>query len=142
MTLHDYPAFWQLTLGAKGYLIKQNVTSVGPALHAVMAGQAVLGTQVLNRLSKSVESNPAPTGPTNQPSGTTTATSSPRLPTLTDREGDIASLVAKGLDNHDIAAKLYLSEGTIRNRITDILNKSGLINRTQLAVVWINSGEQ
>jgi hypothetical protein len=41
-----------------------------------------------------------------------------------------------------LPAELYLSEGTIRNRITDILNKSGLTNRTQLAVAWINSGEQ
>lgn len=131
-----------LALGAKGYLIKQDVASVGPALHAVMAGQAVLGTQVLNRLSKSDESNPCPIDPTNQSSGPTSTTSSLRLPTLTERERDIARLVAKGLDNHDIAAELYLSEGTIRNRITDILNKSGFTNRTQLAVAWIYSGER
>jgi DNA-binding NarL/FixJ family response regulator len=43
------------------------------------------------------------------------------------------------LDNHDIAARLFLSEGTIRNRISDILAKLGMSNRTQLAISWIHA---
>lgn len=55
------------------------------------------------------------------------------------REREIAALVAQGLDNHDIAARLFLSEGTIRNRISDILAKLGMSNRTQLAISWIHA---
>lgn len=87
-------------LGAKGYLIKQDVAAVGPALQAVMAGQVVLGAEVL---------------------------------------GKITALVAEGLDNRDIAARLFLSEGTVRNRISAILDKLGLTNRTQLAILWLNA---
>ena len=62
------------------------------------------------------------------------------LDSLSDRECDIAALVAQGLDNRQIAARLFLSEGTVRNRISDILDKLALGNRTQLAIVWLNSG--
>jgi DNA-binding NarL/FixJ family response regulator len=61
------------------------------------------------------------------------------LSALSCREREIAALVAQGLDNHDIAARLFLSEGTIRNRISDILAKLGMSNRTQLAISWIRS---
>lgn len=58
---------------------------------------------------------------------------------LNERERDIAALVAEGLDNRDIAAKLYLSEGTVRNRISAMLDKLALTNRTQLAIAWFNT---
>ena len=58
---------------------------------------------------------------------------------LNERERDIAALVAEGLDNRDIAAKLYLSEGTVRNRISAMLDKLALTNRTQLAIAWLNT---
>ncbi|WP_347011090.1 response regulator transcription factor, partial [Bifidobacterium bifidum] len=54
-------------------------------------------------------------------------------------ERDIAALVAEGLDNRDIAARLYLSEGTVRNRISAMLDKLALTNRTQLAIAWFNT---
>lgn len=54
---------------------------------------------------------------------------------LTDRERQIATLVAEGLDNRAIAEHLYLSEGTVRNNISAILQKKQLKNRTQLAVL-------
>lgn len=59
------------------------------------------------------------------------------LGNLTERELEIAALVARGLDNKEIAAKAYVSEGTVRNRISAILQKSGLDNRTQLAVAYL-----
>ena len=46
-------------------------------------------------------------------------------------------LVAEGYDNREIAAKLFLSEGTVRNRISDILAKTNVTNRTKLAVEWL-----
>lgn len=55
---------------------------------------------------------------------------------LTEREWEVARLVADGLDNREIAAEAYLSEGTVRNNISTILSKMGLKNRTQLAITF------
>ncbi len=118
-------------LGAKGYLIKQDVAAVGPALQAVMAGQVVLGAEVLGKLT---ERTPDPAD--SDDSGDTTDSIEGLLG---EREREITALVAEGLDNRDIAARLFLSEGTVRNRISAILDKLGLTNRTQLAILWLNA---
>lgn len=118
-------------LGAKGYLIKQDVAAVGPALQAVMAGQVVLGAEVLGKLTERTP-NPADSDDSRD-----TADSIEGL--LGEREREITALVAEGLDNRDIAARLFLSEGTVRNRISVILDKLGLTNRTQLAILWLNA---
>lgn len=118
-------------LGAKGYLIKQDVATVGPALQAVMAGQVVLGAEVLGKLTERTP-NPADSDDSRD-----TADSIEGL--LGEREREITALVAEGLDNRDIAARLFLSEGTVRNRISAILDKLGLTNRTQLAILWLNA---
>ncbi|WP_281248971.1 helix-turn-helix transcriptional regulator [Collinsella vaginalis] len=55
---------------------------------------------------------------------------------LTEREYEVARLIADGLDNHEIASLAYISEGTVRNRVSSILTKMGLSNRTQIAVAW------
>lgn len=55
---------------------------------------------------------------------------------LTEREYEVARLVAEGLDNREIAATAYLSEGTVRNNISSILSKMSLKNRTQIAVAY------
>ncbi|MBT1175196.1 response regulator transcription factor [Bifidobacterium sp. LC6] len=117
-----------MALGAKGYLIKQDVAAVGPALQAVMAGQVVLGAEVLGKLTGSqvAESDEA-----------ANESGKPIASLLNEREQEIAALVAEGLDNRDIAARLCLSEGTVRNRISAALDKLGLTNRTQLAIEWI-----
>ena len=60
-----------------------------------------------------------------------------RFANLTERERDVMQLVAEGYDNREIAAKLFLSEGTVRNRISDILAKTNVTNRTKLAVEWL-----
>ncbi|MCH9275230.1 response regulator transcription factor [Bifidobacterium amazonense] len=142
-----------VSLGARGYLIKQDVASVGPALQAVMAGQIVLGAEVLDKLSGSESSSDmtdaadtaGAAGPTGTSAGITSAAGREcdhaadrdALEALPERDRDIAALVAEGLDNRDIAARLYLSEGTVRNRVSGILDKMGLTNRTQLAILWI-----
>lgn len=117
-----------MALGARGYLIKQDVASVIPAVQAVMAGQVVLGAEVLDKLT-------APTAAHRQPS----LQESAALAELTDRERELAELVAEGLENRDIAARMFLSEGTVRNRISGILDKLHLTNRTQLAILWLNA---
>lgn len=55
---------------------------------------------------------------------------------LTDRENEILSLVATGLSNGEIAANLFLSQGTVRNAVSTILDKLSLRDRTQLAVYY------
>ena len=122
-----------LALGAKGYVIKQDVASVLPALQAVMAGQTVLGAEAVANLSlgkQEEQTRKDPAEPVTR-----------RFQTLTDREREIVALVADGLDNQAIARRLYLSEGTVRNHISAILAKTNLANRTQLAVEWLSSQE-
>ena len=125
-----------LALGAKGYVIKQDVASVVPALQAVMAGQTVLGAEAVANLSLGEQDE--------QARKHTKDAAEPvprRFQTLTDREREIVALVADGLDNQAIARRLYLSEGTVRNHISAILAKTNLANRTQLAVEWLSSQE-
>ena len=114
-----------LRLGAKGYLIKQEVATIAPALRTVMAGQSVLGGEVLDRMDALMSRGPAcaESAPCGEISGG-----------LTERESAIVELVAEGLDNKEIAGRLYLSEGTVRNHISAILQKLDLKNRTQLVV--------
>lgn len=65
---------------------------------------------------------------------TSTRPPSPILEKLTRREWDIVRLIAEGASNKEIAAKLHLSEKTVWNRVSDILGKLGLSNRTQIAI--------
>ena len=60
---------------------------------------------------------------------------------LTEREYEVVRLVAEGLDNHEIASAVFASEGTVRNRISSALQKTGYKNRTQLAVAWWRARE-
>ena len=159
-----------VALGARGYLIKQDVASVGPAIQAVMAGQVVLGADVLGRLTqgdRAPGASHASVGAAATPghgdvphaphakvgiggagregrimdagNALTDCDASTLKAMLNERDRDIAALVAKGYDNRDIAHRLYLSEGTVRNRISGMLDKLGLTNRTQLAILWINA---
>jgi DNA-binding NarL/FixJ family response regulator len=113
-----------LRMGAKGYLIKQDVAAIAPALGTVMAGGSVFGTEVVGRIDGLVGE------PSGRPSG---------LDLLTQRESDVAAMVAQGLDNREIAAQAFLSEGTVRNIISGILNKLSLRNRTQLAIWYLRT---
>ena len=133
-----------MRLGTKGYLIKQDVAAIAPALHAVMAGQVVLGADVIGKLTGPTAGtgykgpdDASDTAGDGIPHGRRTSDGIDQL--LNERERDIAALVAEGLDNRDIAAKLYLSEGTVRNRISAMLDKLALTNRTQLAIAWLNT---
>jgi DNA-binding NarL/FixJ family response regulator len=61
---------------------------------------------------------------------------------LTDREVEVLKLIAGGLNNRDIADRLYLSEGTVRNHVSAILAKLGVSDRTQAAVIAMQHGLQ
>ena len=110
-----------LRIGAKGYILKQDYESIVPALKAVEAGQTVLGGEIVQKLS--------------------TGSSEPDLKKwdLSEKEAEIIALVAQGLNNKEIAKALFLSEGTVRNYLSEILGKLDLRDRTQLAVFYYKS---
>lgn len=110
-----------LGMGAKGYLIKQDIDSLIPALHAVMSGQNVFGNEIATRIPTLFRSSPS---------------FSPEASGLNQREAEIMELVAKGLNNKEIADSLFLSEGTVRNYISTLLDKLNLRDRTQLAIFY------
>lgn len=110
-----------LHIGVKGYILKQNFESILPALTAVWNGQTVFGDEITNRLPDLMQS-----------SQTDDISQYP----ITDKELEIIQKVADGLNNKEIAEALYLSEGTIRNYLSQILDKLELRDRTQLAIFY------
>lgn len=123
-----------LKLGASGYLIKQDVTAIAPALREVMAGKRVLEGRAIEDVDFGAAGRDGGAGP-----GTGVAAG--RRPSgferLTEREFEVAELIAEGLDNKEIAAAAYMGEGTVRNHISSILAKLGLRNRTQIAIAYL-----
>jgi DNA-binding NarL/FixJ family response regulator len=110
-----------LRIGAKGYLLKQNFDSILPAIRAVAAGQRVFGEAVVDKLPKLLQ----------QKSPSTFSDLG-----LSDKEIQILTCVADGLSNKEIGAELFLSEGTVRNYISVILERLNLRDRTQLAIFY------
>jgi DNA-binding NarL/FixJ family response regulator len=109
-----------LAMGAKGYILKQDFESIVPALKAVYTGQNIYGNEIVSRIPKMLSKEKK----------------DKEAYDLTDREFEVTALVAEGLSNKEIAAKLFLSEGTIRNYISTILEKLYLRDRTQLAIFY------
>lgn len=104
-----------LTSGCKGYLLKQNIQGLLPAIEAVANGNLVFDSEIVHSLH---------------------SLTSKQFPELTERELALLELVAEGLNNKEIASKLYLSEGTVRNYLSLLLEKLGLRDRTQLAIYY------
>lgn len=115
-----------LKLGARGYLIKTAVAAIPPALAQVMAGKRVLEGKAIEDVD--FDGANAEAGATHRPAA---------FVSLTDREFEVAELIARGLDNKEIAATAYMGEGTVRNHISSILAKMGLRNRTQIAIAYL-----
>ena len=110
-----------LHIGAKGYLLKQNFDSIIPAIQAVATGQRVFGEAVADKLPDLLQ----------QKSPSTFSDLG-----LSDKEIQIMTCVADGLSNKEIGATLFLSEGTVRNYISSILDRLQLRDRTQLAIFY------
>ncbi|MEV7197537.1 response regulator transcription factor [Streptomyces sp. NPDC093510] len=109
-----------LRAGACGYLLKDlPADELARAVRLAHAGVAQLDASVTRRLAASL---PAP-----RPGAETAALLSPR-------ELDILRLVARGRTNREIAAQLYLSEGTVKNHVSHILGRLSLRDRTQAAL--------
>ena len=113
-----------LRIGAMGYLLKQDYASILPAIRAVCTGQTVFGTQIISRLPELLERKSAFDYETYE---------------ITEKERDVMKLVADGKSNKEIAGEMFLSEGTIRNYISGILDKLNLRDRTQLAVFYLRN---
>ena len=115
-----------LRMGAKGYLLKQKFESIAPSLKTVMAGQNVYGDDIISRLPVFLNSKPK---------------STMHLSSLgvTSKEMTILALIADGCSNREIADKQYISEGTVRNAISVLLEKLCLKSRTQLAIFYLKN---
>lgn len=111
-----------LRIGAKGYILKQNFGNIVPALIAVAGGQTVFGDEITNKLPNLMENR--------------TPKHHFERYQMSDKEVALIELVAEGFNNKEIAEKLFLSEGTVRNYLSAILNKLNLRDRTQLAVFY------
>ncbi len=110
-----------LGMGAKGYILKQDYEGIAPALTAVMNGQSVFGDSVRDKL---------PTLMKEKEEFDFDAYD------ISEKEKEILEAVASGMNNKEIAEKLFLSEGTVRNYISSLLDKLELRDRTQLAVFY------
>ncbi|MCR4955074.1 MAG: response regulator transcription factor [Lachnospiraceae bacterium] len=110
-----------LKYGAKGYILKQDYESIVPSLQAVGRGQSVFAGDIVEKLNKGAVKD---------------TFEKFRDKGITEKEMDLITLVAEGLNNKEIAAKLCLSEGTVRNYLSSVLDKLRLRDRTQLVVFY------
>ncbi len=124
----DEWVFDAIRSGAAGYLLKDTRReALISAIQDTMKGKTPIDSAVGGKLfARVIQGAPAP--------------QSTLIDTLTEREKDILRLLAAGLPNTDIAARLYLSEGTVRNYISSILDKLGVADRTQAAVLALRCG--
>lgn len=112
-----------LSLGSYGYLLKEDFESITPALRAVSCGQSVFGSKVIGNMNRLNDKR----------------TENKNLSELlSEREIEVLKLVAEGLNNKEIAETLFLSEGTVRNYVSSMLDKLALRDRTQLAIFYYN----
>ena len=120
--------FDAIRAGACGYLLKDTPREkVVEAIRGTAAGRSFVDPAVAGKLLDQVASRQS------QPASLLTGK-------LTERETDVLRLLAKGLTNAEIAAQLYISEGTVRNHVSAILDKLGVSDRTQAAVIAIQHG--
>jgi DNA-binding NarL/FixJ family response regulator len=120
-----------LRAGASGFLLK-DVTAerLFDAVRVVAAGEALLAPTVTRRLiGEFAQMRPGPD-----------ATPVAALATLTPRETQVLRLVAEGLSNTEIAARLVVTEETVKTHVSRVLSKLGLRDRTQAVVAAYESG--
>lgn len=120
---NDVDVMESLRAGAKGYLLKDTPSEeLAQAIRNVYRGYSQFGPGILEKVVTQV----APAIATEAPP--------PALAELTPRELDVLRLIAAGCSNREVANQLYISEGTVKNHMTNILSRLGLRDRTQLAI--------
>jgi DNA-binding NarL/FixJ family response regulator len=127
LTISDEEAdlYDAIKAGAMGYLLKEiSIEEVASAIRAVHGGQSLISPSMASKLLNEFASMIKRTDERqNVPT-----------PRLTDREMEVLRLVAKGLNNRDIAKQLYISENTVKNHIRNILEKLQLHSRMEAVV--------
>lgn len=120
--------FDALRAGATGYLLKDTPREqLVEAVRGTASGKSYVDPAVAGRLIGHVAGS------------TPAAPSRAIVDKLTEREADVLRLIAQGLNNHDIANNLFLSEGTVRNYVSQIFAKLDVSDRTQAAAIaWRN----
>jgi len=114
--------------GAAGYLLKDTPREKFlEALRGTMAGKAFIDPAVAGKLLEQMAVEPV------KPSGIIKEK-------LTGREEDVLRLLARGLNNTEIAEQLHLTEGSVRNRVSAIFAKLNVSDRTQAAIIAIQHG--
>ncbi|MBL4933625.1 response regulator transcription factor [Clostridium paridis] len=112
--------------GAKGYLLKNNEPErIKDAIISVYNGNNVMQDVVLDKIKENLKEDKGEKEDKIDRS------------LFTERELDVMSLIAKGYSNKEISKNLFISEGTVANYITSILNKTSLEHRTQIAIYYL-----
>lgn len=120
-----------LTAGASGYLLKNiPVTDLAQAIHLVQRGIYQLEPSIVNKLMGALVAPGRLASPSPQidPRPNLIATD------LSEREQEVLRLIARGATNREIANHLIISEGTVKNHVSNILSRLGLRDRTQAAI--------
>jgi DNA-binding NarL/FixJ family response regulator len=121
----DEDVFAALRAGAVGYLLKD--VSSARLIEAVLAaarGESVLQPSVAAKVVARFAELPEPAEPRSRP----------LVAPLSEREREVLRLLADGRSNREIAASLFLAEGTVKNHVTNVLGKLGARDRTQAAL--------
>ena len=120
MVADDTAVFAAIQAGALGYLLKgSGLEEIDRAVGAVAAGQAVYGPEIARRLRAFFSAG----GGAAQP-----------FPELTEREREVLDLMARGLNNTEISRRLFLSDKTVRNRVSAVFTKLGVPDRATAIV--------
>ncbi|MEV4002321.1 response regulator transcription factor [Actinomadura sp. NPDC049753] len=124
LTTYDEDAnvYASLRAGASGFLVKDMaLDDMITAIRVVAAGDALIAPSVTRRLIAEFAGRPEPAPP---PAG---------LPSITDRERQVLTLVGRGLSNVELAAELHISPGTAETHVANLLTKLGARDRVQLS---------
>jgi two-component system NarL family response regulator len=127
LTISDEEAdlYDAIKAGAMGYLLKEiSIEEVAAAIRAVHGGQSLISPSMASKLLTEFASMIKKTDDRQQVP----------TPRLTDREMEVLKLVAKGMNNRDIAKQLFISENTVKNHIRNILEKLQLHSRMEAVV--------
>ncbi|MBU3207148.1 response regulator transcription factor [Clostridium algidicarnis] len=117
--------------GADGYILKsQSSEAIIETIKIINKGNAVFEKDIMKSLSEMINKN------SHKPH---IKQRQLKEAELTEREIDILRLIGEGMSNKEIAIKLYLGEGTVRNYVTKLLEKLDLRDRTQLAIYYLNT---
>ena len=122
-----------ISRGADGYLLKDSgKDAILGAVRQILGGVTVLDAKVMQPLPMLVSANAGGAGSSSadQSANRLTDAADP----LTDREKEICVLITEGLSNKQIAERLYISEGTVKNYISSIYDKTGIHDRVKLTL--------